>query len=53
MAQNQSYAAADIFACGESFLPRAAAQVLIDRFEAEDPDITEVRRGLVPTGVSG
>lgn len=45
------YAAADVFACGESFQPRAAAQVLIDRFEAKDPDITEVRRGLVPTGV--
>ncbi len=43
------YAAADIFACGADFQPRIAAEVLVTQFEAMDPDITEIRRGLVPT----
>jgi len=46
------YAAADIFACGESFQPKAAAAVLVAQFEAGDPDMTEVRRGLVLTGAA-
>ena len=40
------YAAADIFACGPSFLPREAAKILAKRLESQDPDIIEVRRGL-------
>ncbi len=41
------YAAADIFTCGSSFQPREAAQVLIERFESNAPEITEVERGLL------
>ena len=40
------YAAADIFACGPSFLPRKAAEILVQRLESQDPDIIEVQRGL-------
>ena len=43
------YAAADIFACGASFQPRKAAEVLVEQLEAKDPDITEIRRGMVST----
>ena len=43
------YAAADIFACGASFQPSKAAEVLIEQLEAKDPDITEIRRGIVLT----
>ena len=39
------YAAADIFACGPSFVPRKAA-------ESKDPDVTEIKRGMVPTTVA-
>ena len=46
------YAAADIFACGSSFQPREAAEVLVEQLEVKNPDITEVRRGLVPTAVA-
>jgi S-adenosylmethionine decarboxylase len=41
------YAAADIFTCGSSFRPSDAAEILIDQFESKDPDVTEVRRGLM------
>ncbi|MDO8751521.1 MAG: adenosylmethionine decarboxylase [Dehalococcoidia bacterium] len=43
------YAAVDVFTCGESFAPRKVAQLLIDRFQAKDPSITELQRGLLPT----
>ena len=43
------YAAADVFACGSSFRPVEAAEVLIERFESKDPDTTEIRRGKVLT----
>ncbi len=41
------YAAADIFTCGESFDPRAAAQILIEKVESKDPSITEFERGVL------
>lgn len=41
------YAAADIFTCGEAFAPRKAAQLLIDRFQAQDPLLTELQRGVL------
>ena len=49
------YAAADIFTCGSSFQPRDAALVLIEHFESREPEITEVRRGLLPmpAGIRG
>jgi len=39
------YAAADIFTCGESFKPREAADLLIERLRCARPAITEVQRG--------
>ena len=39
------YAAADIFACGPSFQPREAAEILAARLESRNPDIIEVKRG--------
>ncbi|MFP6635245.1 MAG: S-adenosylmethionine decarboxylase, partial [Dehalococcoidia bacterium] len=46
------YAAADIFACGPSFVPRKAADLLIEKLESKDPDGTEIKRGMVPTTVA-
>ncbi len=43
------YAAVDVFTCGESFAPRKVAQLLIDKFQAKDPSITELQRGLLLT----
>jgi S-adenosylmethionine decarboxylase len=40
------YAAADIFACGDSFQPKEAAEMLISRLESRDPEIIRVQRGL-------
>ncbi len=40
------YAAADIFTCGLSQDPRAAAQVIIDRMESKDSSIQIIKRGI-------
>ena len=40
------YAAADIFTCGSSFHPQAAAQVIIERMESKDPSIRIIKRGI-------
>jgi len=40
------YAAADIFSCGTSFLPREAATKLAEALECRNPEITEIKRGL-------
>ena len=40
-----SYAAVDIFTCGESFEPREAARLIIHAVESSDPELTEVIRG--------
>ena len=40
------YAAADIFACGASFRPREAAEILIEKLQSRCPDIIEVQRGM-------
>ena len=40
------YAAADIFACGLTFRPRNAADILVRKLECRDPEITEVERGV-------
>ena len=47
------YAAADIFTCGSSFQPSEAAEKLIQQLECKDPDVTEVRRGLIVEAVTG
>jgi S-adenosylmethionine decarboxylase len=47
------YAAADIFTCGSTFLPRKAADILVAELESKNPDIIEVRRGLpAPSSIS-
>ena len=46
------YAAADIFACGSSFRPREAADILAEKLECQDPDIIEVHRGMTQKAVA-
>lgn len=41
------YAAVDIFTCGEGFSPHDAAALIVEAFESRDPEVTEVRRGLI------
>ena len=40
------YAAADIFTCGLSQDPHAAARVIIERMESKDPSIQTIERGI-------
>ena len=40
-----SYAAVDIFTCGEGFQPREAARLIIAAVESRDHELTEVIRG--------
>ena len=42
-----SYAAADIFTCGESLRPYRAAELIIQGLRCGDPSITEIKRGIV------
>ncbi len=42
-----SYAAADIFTCGESLRPYQAAELIIQGLRCCDPSITEIKRGIV------
>ena len=41
-----SYAAIDIFTYGDQFQPEEAAKLLIEKLEAKDPSIVELKRGL-------
>ena len=41
------YAAVDIFTCGNSFKPRQAADLLIQRLQSNQPSITEIQRGMI------
>ena len=41
-----AYAAADIFACGSTFRPREAADILVAKLESQDPEIIELQRGI-------
>ncbi len=43
------YAAADVFTCGETTQPKAAAEVLRAAFKATQADIKELTRGVRPT----
>lgn len=43
------YVAADVFTCGETTNPQAAAEVLADRFSAEHSLVHELERGVFPT----
>jgi S-adenosylmethionine decarboxylase len=42
-----SYAAVDIFTCGDSSKPRKAAQFLIERLCSKNPSIMELQRGIL------
>ena len=41
------YAAVDIFTCGDTIVPRKAAQFLIERFQAQESSMTELQRGIL------
>jgi len=41
------YAGVDIFTCGENFDPIEAANLIIRDLESENPEITEVHRGVL------
>ena len=42
-----SYAAADIFTCGQSLRPYRAAELIIRGLRCAEPSITEIKRGVV------
>ena len=42
-----SYAAVDIFTCGDIIKPEVAASFLIERFESKSPSIVELKRGIL------
>lgn len=42
-----SYAAVDIFTCGDVIRPEVAAQYLIQKFESKTPSIVEMKRGIL------
>ncbi len=41
------YAAVDIFTCGNVIIPQEAAKFLIERFGSKEPQIMEIKRGLI------
>lgn len=41
------YVAADVFTCGSTTKPEAAAELLRTAFEAESADISELQRGVM------
>jgi S-adenosylmethionine decarboxylase len=42
-----SYAAVDIFTCGDIIKPEVAASFLIERFESRSPSVVELKRGIL------
>jgi len=46
------YAAVDIFTCGETLSPEVAAQYLVEKFQARQPSLIELKRGLIPDSKS-
>lgn len=42
-----SYAAVDIFTCGDIIKPEVAASFLIEQFESKNPSIVELKRGIL------
>lgn len=42
-----SYAAVDIFTCGDVIKPEVAAHYLIDQFESKNPSVVELKRGII------
>ncbi len=45
-----NYAAVDIFTCGDTIRPDAAAAYLIKAFECKNPSIIEIKRGILSNG---
>jgi S-adenosylmethionine decarboxylase len=45
-----SYAAIDIFTCGDTIQPETAASYLIREFECRNPQIVEMKRGILSDG---
>ena len=46
-----SFAAADIFTCGEALRPYRAAELIIQGLRCAEPSITEVKRGMVASRI--
>ena len=46
------YAAADIFTCGDHTMPERAAAVIIEALRCQDPELTQIRRGLLGAHVA-
>lgn len=42
-----SYAAVDIFTCGDVIKPDVAAAYIIKRFESKSPSVVEMKRGIL------
>lgn len=42
-----SYAAVDIFTCGDIIKPEVAANYLITCFESKNPSVVEMKRGII------
>lgn len=45
------YAAADVFTCGSTTKPEAAAEVLRKAFKASNADVRELERGVMPLSI--
>ena len=45
------YAAVDIFTCGASFDPTEAARLIVAKLESQDPELSEVIRGILDLSV--
>ena len=45
------YAAADVFTCGSTTRPEAAAEVLREAFQASNADVRELERGVMPPSI--
>ena len=46
------YAAADIFTCGDQTMPERAAASIVAALRCEDPELTQIRRGLSGASVA-
>jgi S-adenosylmethionine decarboxylase len=42
-----SYAAVDIFTCGDAIQPELAVSYLVKKFECKNPSIVEIKRGIL------
>ncbi len=42
-----SYAAVDIFTCGDVIKPEVAVSFLIEQFECKNPSVVEIKRGIL------